>query len=393
MGVERDASADDIKRAYRRLARKYHPDVSKEKDAEARFKEVGEAYEVLRDPEKRAAYDALGTRKPGEDFAPPPDWEFDRGGGVDPGAHSDFFEQLFGGLGGRRGSFRSRGFDTAGAGRGHARRGVPRRRAPPHVATPGGRRARPAAAGDAAAQRAHPRRRRRRPADSRAGARSARRRRRAGRRLVPAGQGVAASLVPRGRARHLARSARHAVGSGARRDRARADARWARRSQDAEGLANRSAAASARARFAGHPARRPVRRAEDHGAGADDPGRRGAVSAAGRHARHESTRKRWRACHDGADQCACCSTTPWSSVSPSCAPRAASRRSSSSRSWRRGSSSRSAADRSQWRFSGFALMRVQRVLRLQHDFGVNLPGAALALDLLEELDRLRRTQR
>jgi len=114
MGVGRDASADDIKRAYRRLARKYHPDVSKEKNAEARFKEIGEAYEVLRDPEKRAAYDALGTRRPGEDFRPPPDWQFDRGAGGDPGAHSDFFEQLFGGLGRGRGSFRSRGFDTAG---------------------------------------------------------------------------------------------------------------------------------------------------------------------------------------------------------------------------------------------------------------------------------------
>src|SRR5262245_35696791 len=116
MGVGRDASADDIKRAYRRLARKFHPDVSKEKDAEARFKEVGEAYEVLRDPEKRAAYDALGTRKPGEEFRPPPDWQFDYGAAeAEAGNHSDFFEQLFGGLGrGRRGSFRSRGFDTAG---------------------------------------------------------------------------------------------------------------------------------------------------------------------------------------------------------------------------------------------------------------------------------------
>jgi len=112
MGVARDASADDIKRAYRRLARKYHPDVSKEKDAEERFKELGEAYEVLRDPEKRAAYDALGTRQPGEEFRPPPGWEFDRGAETGPSDHSDFFEQLFGGLGGR-GSFRSRGFDTA----------------------------------------------------------------------------------------------------------------------------------------------------------------------------------------------------------------------------------------------------------------------------------------
>ena len=115
MGVARDASADDIKRAYRRLARKYHPDVSKEKNAEERFKDIGEAYEVLRDPEKRAAYDALGTRKPGEEFRPPPDWQFDRGdSGPDVGAHSDFFEHLFGGLGRGRGSFRSRGFDTAG---------------------------------------------------------------------------------------------------------------------------------------------------------------------------------------------------------------------------------------------------------------------------------------
>jgi curved DNA-binding protein len=121
MGVARDASADEIKRAYRRLARKYHPDVSKEKDAEARFKEVGEAYEVLRDPEKRAAYDQLGRRPQGEEFRPPPDWNFEFEGEDRAGGHSDFFEQLFGlgGLRGRagrggagRGGFRSRGFDT-----------------------------------------------------------------------------------------------------------------------------------------------------------------------------------------------------------------------------------------------------------------------------------------
>ncbi|MGB5468313.1 MAG: DnaJ domain-containing protein, partial [Sedimenticolaceae bacterium] len=60
MGVARDATQDDIKRAYRKLARKYHPEVSKERDAERRFKELGEADEVLKDPEKRAAYDQLG---------------------------------------------------------------------------------------------------------------------------------------------------------------------------------------------------------------------------------------------------------------------------------------------------------------------------------------------
>ena len=69
LGVDREATQDDVKRAYRRLARKYHPDVSKEADAEERFKEVGEAYEVLKDPEKRAAYDQLGANwQAGQDF-------------------------------------------------------------------------------------------------------------------------------------------------------------------------------------------------------------------------------------------------------------------------------------------------------------------------------------
>ncbi len=102
MGVERGASQDDIKRAHRKLARKYHPDVSKEANAEERFKEVGEAYDVLKDPEKRAAYDRLGANwKSGQDFQPPPDWKagFETGGngfdGQDMGDHSDFFESLF----------------------------------------------------------------------------------------------------------------------------------------------------------------------------------------------------------------------------------------------------------------------------------------------------------
>jgi curved DNA-binding protein len=103
LGVERSASQDDIKRAYRKLARKYHPDVSKEPDAEARFKEVAEAYEALGDAEKRAAYDDVGQRyKQGQDFRPPPGWdagfEFsgaDAGGGTEFD-HSDFFDALFG---------------------------------------------------------------------------------------------------------------------------------------------------------------------------------------------------------------------------------------------------------------------------------------------------------
>ena len=74
LGVERGASAEEIKKAYRRLAQKYHPDVSKEPEAEARFKEVAEAYQTLKDPEKRRAYDELGSRPQGEEFRPPPDW-------------------------------------------------------------------------------------------------------------------------------------------------------------------------------------------------------------------------------------------------------------------------------------------------------------------------------
>ena len=75
LGVAKDAGADDIKKAYRRLAHKYHPDVSKAEDAEEKFKEVAEAYATLKDPEKRAAYDALGTQQAGSEFRPPPDWQ------------------------------------------------------------------------------------------------------------------------------------------------------------------------------------------------------------------------------------------------------------------------------------------------------------------------------
>jgi curved DNA-binding protein len=107
MGVDKTASQDDIKKSYRRLARKFHPDVSKEKDAETRFKEINEAYEVLRDKEKRAAYDDLGSNwKSGQSgFTPPPNWkeQYQR---QQSGSHynsgnqedfSDFFDSLFGG--------------------------------------------------------------------------------------------------------------------------------------------------------------------------------------------------------------------------------------------------------------------------------------------------------
>ena len=75
LGVAHTATEADIKNAYRKLARKYHPDVSKEKDAEERFKDIAEAYQTLKDPEKRAAYDQLGQQQPGEEFKPPPDWQ------------------------------------------------------------------------------------------------------------------------------------------------------------------------------------------------------------------------------------------------------------------------------------------------------------------------------
>jgi curved DNA-binding protein len=103
LGVDRAATEADIKKAYRKLARKYHPDVNKAPDAQARMQEVNEAYEVLRDPQKRAAYDRVGRGwEGGQEFRPPPDWdagfEFSGGpqDGADLGGFSDFFETLFG---------------------------------------------------------------------------------------------------------------------------------------------------------------------------------------------------------------------------------------------------------------------------------------------------------
>lgn len=114
LGVSRDASDADIKKAYRSLAHKYHPDVSKEPEAEARFKEIAEAYATLKDPEKKAAYDQLGRHAPGEDFVPPRGWSGMHGGGFD-----DFVDlsDLFAGFG-----------MGGGAGAGGGRRWQPRPR-------------------------------------------------------------------------------------------------------------------------------------------------------------------------------------------------------------------------------------------------------------------------
>ena len=125
LGVARGAPVDEIKKAYRKLARKYHPDVSKEADAERRMREVNEAYAVLSDPEKRAAYDELGNRYgAGQEFQPPPDWgagfEFS-GSGAPGGMHDDSFSDFFSSL-----------FGRAGRGRGAA--GAPRMRGGDHHA-------------------------------------------------------------------------------------------------------------------------------------------------------------------------------------------------------------------------------------------------------------------
>lgn len=126
LGVSRDATADEIKKAFRRLARKYHPDVSKEPDAERRMQEVNEAYAVLSDLEKRAAYDQLGSGyRPGEEFHPPPDWgtgfEFSaRGFSPHEAADfSDFFAELFGRMGAGRGAFHMRGGEMRMQGEDH----------------------------------------------------------------------------------------------------------------------------------------------------------------------------------------------------------------------------------------------------------------------------------
>jgi curved DNA-binding protein len=127
LGVKKDASEDEIQKAYRKLARKFHPDVNKAPEAEAKFKEIGEAYEVLKDPDKRQKYDQYGSawKQARQTGAPPPGWEgvhfdfgqggggFDFGGGG--GDFSSFFDMLFGGRQGARGA-RGSGFGFGGQG-------------------------------------------------------------------------------------------------------------------------------------------------------------------------------------------------------------------------------------------------------------------------------------
>ena len=109
LGVEKTATQDEIKKAYRKLSKKFHPDINKAKGAEDKFKQIGEAYEVLKDPEKRQKYDTLGSHHAGDDFQPPAGWQnvdFNFGGtrpGNVPDAFSDFFNTFFSGQQGAAG--------------------------------------------------------------------------------------------------------------------------------------------------------------------------------------------------------------------------------------------------------------------------------------------------
>jgi len=124
LGVSRDIEAAELKKKYRQLARKYHPDVSKAADAEEKFAQINEAYDVLKDPDKRAAYDQLGANwKQGQDFNPPPGFDFGSGG-----SFGDIFESIFsqggfsGGFGGG-GGFGGFGGQSGGPHGGFAERG------------------------------------------------------------------------------------------------------------------------------------------------------------------------------------------------------------------------------------------------------------------------------
>jgi curved DNA-binding protein len=133
LGVVRDATTDEIKKAYRKLAHKYHPDISKDPQGEEKFKEVNEAYKTLKDPELRKAYDELGKHSTGENFQPPPDWashfsqagmggfstsDFASAGGFEGIDLSDLFEELARTRGGQAGGFGGAHHGTRGGGQG-----------------------------------------------------------------------------------------------------------------------------------------------------------------------------------------------------------------------------------------------------------------------------------
>ena len=272
MGIARDATEAQIKTAYRKLARKYHPDVSKEKDAEARFKDLGEAYEVLKNPEKRAAYDQLGQGpRPGEQFRPPPDWgtgfEFSGADGNDTD-HSDFFESLFG----RQGRARSRPGFAGGGQDNHARilldldaslQGgqrtftlrVPALDADGHLETKERTLKRPDSEGRFGG-----------PDDPPTGPRVAGDRTRTCRRSLYRSRISAAPALPRRRPGFAAHGAARALGSEPRRKRRNSDARRRRAAENSAGIPRRQQAAAARPRDPRDARRRSVRSARDRAA-------------------------------------------------------------------------------------------------------------------------------
>ena len=292
MGVARDASQEVIKKAYRRLARKYHPDVSKEADAEAKFKQLQEAYEVLKDPEKRAAYNQLGENwRAGQDFRPPPDWgkgfEFSRGrpgrGPRDEGGaeFSDFFSELFGARSPFGRARSSGGPQFSAAGQDHmarveidledAYRGGARTielRAP-ELAPDGQLRVKPRTL-----RVSIPAGVTERPADPSRGPGEPGDRRR------PIGRSLPRDQCPPARALHVERPRRHSraacgsLGSGARGARIRPDPGRPGGHEASRGCSRRTEAAPARARAAGPDARRPVRFAQNRAAARHPEGAR-----------------------------------------------------------------------------------------------------------------------
>ena len=255
LGVKRDAGADEIKKAYRKLAQKYHPDVTKDPGGEEKFKEVGEAYETLKDPEKRAAYDQLGSYRPGEDFRPPPGWD----SAVRPSRASRSRTSISptcspgwaaGAAGRGAGTIRMPGQDyevAAHISLEDAYRGteVELNLAVPEFDDQGARPPR-----IAHVQGAHPQGsdRRSAPAPCREGRQGAERRTR--RRPVSQHRAPSASPLPRERARPLSRSAARTVGSRPRRNGRGPDAGRSRSAQGAAEYARRAATAPFEARTA-----------------------------------------------------------------------------------------------------------------------------------------------
>ena len=416
LGVSKTATQDEIKQAYRKLARKYHPDVSKMADAEARFKDINEANEVLKDPEKRAAYDQVGSGfKAGQDFQPPPNWDagFEFRGGEAPGGGfagssfggegfdaSDFFESLFGarsraGAGRPRRSASMQGedhhakvlIDLEDAFRGAERSislRVPKEGADGRVTLEERRLDVHIPKGIRPGQHLRL-----------SGQGAPGQRRRAGRRSLPRNRAEPASALSPRRRRSLRRSAAGPLGSGARRQRRRGHARRHGAADDSERLVGRQEAAPEGTRPAGarqRRGRRSLRRA--HHCAAAGRQRQGArrLHGDGQHLRRlrctpparrlTMNESRISALRGSVVEDELTLTTVELS-------RAVHADEASIELWvSEGVLQPSGASREHWRFSGRALSRVRVAMRLTRDLELNASGVALALDLLDEIEAL-----